>query len=635
VSLRERAGALRFDPRRPPTWLLGLLLAVLTWNVALAAPSVGLDGSWIAGISMATHGGLHYGTEFVFSYGPLGFLALPLVFYSGFGVLSLLYLGLLYIAFCIALVWALRRRFPAWFCLVFGFALLGLLPLVEEALVLATLAALALLQTKERPEWAVWLFVVLAASFAAVEALTKLSTGPVVLVVLVLAVLGARPRRLQVAAFFALLIGELAVLWFATGQGVGNIGPFLHHTFEVASAYSTAMMRIVDVAPWKVTLATIAAAALSLLLVVATARMRFADRRARNFAVVAVALTAFTLYKEGVVRADAGHLSLYFSSACVLWLGLPWRGRAWMLAGAVAIALVGIPMRPTGTTTNFGVIGNVKLAGEEVGTLFSPGRRADLIDVGRAGGKGVYRLEPKIKAALEGHTVSVEPWEAEVAWTYGLDWKPLPVFQNYSAYTSTLDRLNAAAIESPDGPERILREYPPVVFPEFATPGLDGRFLGWDPPEQQRAVLCNFAPLQTNVRWEVLGRVPDRCGPPRQVSSVAAHWGEPVDVPLPEKGEVIFVRIHGAGVGGIEKVTNFLLHARTRHIVVNGSASYRLIPETAADGLLLWGDQTIFEEDGVLSPLPQAYTIELQGGSGGLTLDFYAMKVAPGTRPAG
>ncbi|HEX4752203.1 MAG TPA: hypothetical protein VH268_04840, partial [Solirubrobacterales bacterium] len=400
----------RLDWRRPPTWLLGLVLALITWSISLAPPSVGLDGSWIAGISMATHGGLQYGTEFIFSYGPLGFLALPLVFYSGFGVLSLLYLSLLYIAFCIALVWALRRRFPAWFCLVFGFALLGLLPLIEEPLILATVASLILLEREERPEWATWAFIVLAAGFAAVEALTKLSTGPAVVVVLFLALLGARVKRLQLAAFVALFVALLAACWFATGQGVANIGPFVVRTIEVASAYSTAMMRVVDVAPWKVTAATIAAATLSLATVVITARLQFRDRRARNFAIVLVAICSFAIYKEGVVRADAGHLSLYFSSACILWIGLPWRRGRWLLAGAVAIALIGIPMRPTGTTTNYGLIGNVKLAGEQVKTLFSGREREELIAIGRAGDEGVYALEPNIKAALEGHTVNVEPW---------------------------------------------------------------------------------------------------------------------------------------------------------------------------------------------------------------------------------
>ena len=39
------------------------------------------------------------------------------------------------------------------------------------------------------------------------------------------------------------------------------------------------------------------------------------------------------------------------------------------------------------------------------------------------------------------------------------------------------------------------------------------------------------------------------------------------------------------------------------------------------------GDQSIYEEEGVLSPLPQAKTIELQGASGDLSLEFFAMRV--------
>ena len=389
------------------------------------------------------------------------------------------------------------------------------------------------------------------------------------------------------------------------------------------------MMRVVDVPSWQVTLATIAAAGLSLTIAVATFLLPFRDRRARNFATAVVAIAIFAIYKEGVVRPDAGHLSLYFSSACILWIGLPWQRGRWLLAGALAIALVGIPMRPTGMPTNYHLFDNVKLAGEQVGNLFSPSKRADLIDTGRVGSKVTYRLEPKIKAALEGHTVSVEPWETNVAWVYELPWKPVPIFQNYSAYTSHLDRLNAEAIEAPDGPERILRENPPTVFAEFETPDLDGRFFGWDPPEQARAVLCHFAPLQVNLRWEVLGRTSDRCGAPRPVGSVAASYGQTVDIPAPGPGEVVFVRIHGAGVSGLEKLTNLLLHARTRHAILNETTSYRLIPETATDGLLMAGDPALVAEEGSFSPIPQAQTIKLEGASGDLTFDFFAMKVAP------
>jgi hypothetical protein len=622
----------RLDWRRPPTWLLGLLLALLTWSVQLAPPSVGLDASWIAGISMATHSGLHYGTEFVFSYGPLGFVALPLAFYPGFGLLSLIYLSGLYIGLCVILIWALRRHLPAWLCLLLGFALLGLVPLIEQALVVATLVALALLE-KERPPWVLTLYVLLAPSYAAVEALAKLSTGPVIAVVLILGLIGARPTRLQIAAFLALFVGQLAIFWFATGQALSNVGPFIHNTIEIAGGYSTAMMRLVDVPSWKVTLATVAAAGLSLALVVIVARLPFRDRRTRWCAVLLVAASAFALYKEGVVRPDAGHLSLYFSSACIIWIGLPWQRARWLVLGAVAIALIGIPMRPKETSTNYGVIGNVELAGEQVANVFDSGRRDRLVEQGREAEQYVYSLQPKTLAALQGHTVSVEPWETAAVWAYGLAWRPPPIFQNYSAYTSHLDRLNAEAIESPDGPERILRENPPFVYDEFPTPDLDGRFVGWDPPEQMRAVLCNFRPLVLSLRWEVLGRTADRCGEPRLLEKVDGSYGETIKVPTPGPGEVIYVRIHGAGVGGLEKLTNFLLHARSRHILVNGVSRYRLVPETAADGLLVAGDPKLAEPEGSFSPIAQTQTIEVEGPGGDLSFDFYAMTVAPRPKP--
>jgi hypothetical protein len=211
-----------------------------------------------------------------------------------------------------------------------------------------------------------------------------------------------------------------------------------------------------------------------------------------------------------------------------------------------------------------------------------------------------------------------------------LDWDPLPVFQNYSAYTSELDRLNAAAAESQNGPERILRENQLLVLPEFPTPDLDGRYPGWDPPEQARAVLCNFAPLHTTERWQVLGRVPDRCGRPRPIGSVESRYGEVVEVPAPGAGEVVFARIQGAGVSGLERLTALILHARVRQVVVNGSQTYRLLPETAGDGLLLRADPRLTAAEGpVFTQVPQAETIRLEGASGGLKVEFFAMAVRP------
>ena len=449
-------------------------------------------------------------------------------------------------------------------------------------------------------------------------------------VVFLVALIGARAGRRRIAAFVALLLVELAVLWLALGQSFADIPAFVHRTVEVAGGYSTAMLRSTDVAPWKVSAAVTVAIVSGLALVAAAWFAGYRDRLARWAGVLIVALASFAIYKEGVVRTDAGHLTLLFANAAVLWVAVGPGGR-WprlALVGAVVVFALSLPVRPAGLGTQFDVVSNVRFGVEQVRTLFSPSRRAAFTDVGRATMQGTYALAPAALAALQGHTVAVEPWETGAAWAYELDWLPQPVFQNYTAYTSGLDRLSAAALEDPDGPERILRDATQAVVAEFPGPDLDNRFLGWDPPEQARAVLCNFAPLYTDERWQVLGRVPDRCGPERPLGTVEAAAGQAVPVPRPGLGSVVYVRIDGAGVSGAERVQTFLLHASSRHATVDGDRRYRLVPETAGDGLLLRGAPGVAEA-GPFSPIPEARTIAVDGGADHLTYSFYEMRVRP------
>src|SRR5881227_1195377 len=63
------------------TALLGLLVAVVSWNVTFLPPSFGLDNSWSSGLFMAAQRGMHFGTQIVFTYGPLAFLRQPAMWY--------------------------------------------------------------------------------------------------------------------------------------------------------------------------------------------------------------------------------------------------------------------------------------------------------------------------------------------------------------------------------------------------------------------------------------------------------------------------------------------------------------------------------------------------------------------------
>lgn len=613
---------------RPPTWLLGAIVALLGWRVGMNPPSPGLDASWNAGLAMATKEGLQFGKEVVFTYGPLGFLQGQIVWFGDLAVPAFLYSASLYVVFCATLVWALRRVLPAVAAFAIAFLVVAILPLLEQSILVAALVCLGTLERK-RSQRAILALAIGGATFSALEVLVKLSNGPIVAALFLIALIGLRARWWQLLVFAGLMAVEFVLLWGIAGQSLSTVPAFLENTWQIASGYSTAMLAHADVPAWQVTVATLSAAVVTVALVFASTRGSYGDSRARWAGVGLMAVTAFAVFKEGIVRTDAGHLSLYFSTACVLWIAIPWQRSRWYwtVAGAALVAAIGLPVRPAGVPIEIDAVANVRFAVDQARSLFSAGRRAEVEASGRAGMKSTYRLDPRTLALLRGHTVEIEPWEIGVAWAYGLDWKPLPVFQNYSAYTPALDELNAAEIEGDSGPERILRENEPLVLPQFAGTDLDGRLFAWDPPAQARAVLCHFAPLRTTERWQTLGRVPDRCAPPRFLRATEASPGQTVAVPPPGRQEVIFARIHGAAVGGLEKVTNFLLHARLRHAILNGTEAFRLLPETAGDGLLLRGEKRL-AEPGPFSKIPQAKTIAVTGADGTLRFDFFAMRVS-------
>lgn len=613
--------------RRPPTWLLGALVALLSWKVAMNPPSIGLDSSWNGGLAMAVRDGMQWGTDIVFTYGPLGFVNGQGVWFTDFGLIAFAYGASLYAGFCVALVWALRRSVTALPALVIAYLIVTVLPLIEQSIVVAALIAMGAL-ARERPEWVVNALVVGGATFAAVEVLIKFSAGPVIAVFFLIALIGLRARWWQLAGYLALLAVEALALWLVTGQSLAAVPDFLRNTYEIVSGFSAAMITTTDVPAWQVTVATAAAVFTAIALVAASSQGTYRDSRARWAAVALMALAAFTVFKEGVVRTDAGHLSLFFSSACILWISIPWARTRWywLLAGVAVIVAMSWPVRPTGQTNNLDPIANVRSAIDQARTAFSESRRRRLTDDGRAAMISTYRLEPATLAALRGHTVAIDPWEIGVAWAYDLDWEPLPVLQNYSAYTAWLDRVNSEALTDPDGPERILRENVGVVYPEFPTRTIDSRFPGWDPPEQARTTLCHFRVVEATERWQVLARAPDRCGPSRPLGRVEASPGEEVPVPAPGPGEVVWARIDGVEVGGLERLMAFLAHARTRHAIVNGERSYRLIPGTATDGLMLRSASGIGGR-GAFAQVPQARTIAVTGVDGNLRFSFFAMPV--------
>jgi hypothetical protein len=605
----------------PPSWAVGIAIALLGWKTGFGHPVGGLDASWMTGLYMAAHDHMKFGTEIVFTYGPLGFLRFPWLVYPGdLSLISYLYSAALFVGFCIVLVVVLRRRVSLPPAALVALLVVVQLGWVEFSVAISLMAAMLIIE-KRPGDREMFLLAVAGGIFAGAEMLIKLSGGPVIALVLLIGLVGARARVRIFAVYLLTTAVSMLAMWFATGQDLANIPDFIANSAQIVTGYQEAMS-LHGQSGWYMVM----------ILFGATACVAWAfcggypDRRARWAAGMVALLVAFAFYKQSVIRVDRMHIATFFALASLLFLAVPPRpGLAPISLGGLACLAV-VSMYAAGGTPRPGMnlIENVSGFVRETRTALSTNRQRDEIDGNRTLLQFGYSLTPAMLRELQGHRVSVDPWEVTAAWAFGFDWSPVPIFQNYSAYTTKLDQLNADSISSTDGPERILRHT--GKDPAHPTAGLDGRFLGWDPPAQAVATLCHFRTVVQSDKWQVLARTPDRCGPLVPAGEVDASFGETVSVPRPGPNEVVLAKVEGAGIGTIENLKSLLFRADERRAVTD-DGSYQLVADTASDGLMLRMGGKLAEGRGNFAQAPQTSTIVLIGRSGDLKYEFFRMRV--------
>jgi hypothetical protein len=610
------------------TALFGLVVAVVTWDAAPVVPVPGLDASWILGLNMAAASGLDHGTQFVFTYGPLGFLEEPLVVNGGLAALSAVYLLAMRAALAASLLWAARRSFGWFAAVVLAVVVAAIAPraIGSVPLALATVWCLVALQDQDGgPRWTSRLVVYGGGALAALEVLVKLNVGLAILalvIVTTLALPGDRARNALrlVGAFLA----TYAVLWFASGQGIGNLDDYVRSSFQVVSGYSEAMQRDAPAVAWDwvaalaVGLATLAATAF------AAARVPVVRRVAM---LIVVGLLVFSLEKFAFVRHEAGSVAAFFEGLLPVWLALRWRGATRLVPWAAVAVIALLYFTAAKGAADFTIRPGLGI--DQLRTLLVPGDRGRARDDARADLRATYGVDPRIIERIGDAPVDVRPWEIGLIWAYELNWRPLPVIQDYQAYTPELDRLNARALESEDGPRFILRH---AGYGNDPRVGLDGRFTTFDAPLEIRTMLCDFRPALTAGSYQLLVRARDRCGEERPLGTATAAYGEEITVPTAREGEAVLARIEGAAAQGVERLRAFLYRAAVRRISL-GEASAPLPTRNAESGLLISVPQEAdFPAPFGVAPNVDTIAIGSEGGlatsEGPLRVEYYALPIA-------
>lgn len=518
------------------------------------------DVSWMIGLQLMRDQGLAFGPDGAFTYGPWGFLTAPTAIDLGD-----VWLAGTFRAFAVALLFlAIHACLPErrWSISVAAAAtlLVGNCNQAGWLLMLALSgAALAMLARSRRPgTWEI-------SAFAALSALSvqiKSSEGVLCVAFLGLLILSSRRPRVGLAGVMS-FGATFVVLWLAAGQSVRDIAGWLHLGSEIVLGYGDGMAYPTD--GW-VTWLMASGVGLAFLAVVTARELPLAAK-------VGATGMLILLSKAGLTRADAAHLlpgysGLLLVMAVAMAASVPRVVRFAAVPVAAVMALL--------LTVNLPILPPRQLSAQAWPLDVLPDQHARNLSDAKADLVDDLDLAPEVLVQLRGYPVSIDPWEISTAWAHDLDWQPLPVFQQYTAYTARLDETNATALlDDPD--HRVLRE---------AATYDQGNQL-WESPDYTLALVCNFDEVATDGHWSVLARTAERCGDAQQLSAVHVSAHESIALPEPVDALVAvrFVpepRSLADRLIGISGYQRGLLHA-----TVDGQ-EFRL-PEALAAGPLIVG----------------------------------------------
>jgi hypothetical protein len=552
----------RFDAAPRVNWLASrkvryaLLAMAACWSLPCqfaVLPEMGIGYSWQLALQLAVMDGKIFGRDFVFTYGPLGYLLIrapvnkaPLLLYDLYILCSLL---------CIYRDLLPRRPRPLDALVLIGLAFVTrTCLLLSPSAVLFTALCHWLWRTYVRGEqWAV------AGSLIAAVVLFfgKVNYGLVALLLVpayAIAIL-ANPKRRIVGA--ELLLGLPALLWLGAVTWHVDLARYLRAGIELIAGYSEALA----VSPGDSPYAGWSRWALAALFLLAACAIAFAGRRRlpwRDQAMLLPLLAAalLLLYKNAYTRADELHVSQYPAALPLLlavWL-IAWRGaaavRRLLLASVVyAIALLTAKAVLTGPgewieqTPYYYLRQAISLTWHEDGAALADKLSSRYPEAW---------LPAEIRSRIGLSSVDVMPWEGSLAVVSHLNYRPRPIPQSYTSYTPQLDRLNALFLDSAKAPDYLLYLCGPLN-------SLDNCPAAWDDSQAKRALLENYSrdaefelPIPSTI-WPygmaakpatvfLLKRTPQR----RRLAAVAKHEVTVAldqELPIPATANLLFLTL--------------------------------------------------------------------------------------------
>ena len=196
------------------------------------------------------------------------------------------------------------------------------------------------------PAPSTWWVLAIAGFVAGAQVLVKVGPGAIACAVVVFFAASAGRRVRQIVIAVAAIAAGFLVPWFATGQPASALDPFIRTSLELTTGYQQAQAS----SPVGQRVILVGLLALAVAAVGAFGAFRWARKERRAlWAVIPIALAAWFVLKQGLVRWDEYHALTAVLLIGLLVVSLPWDRRLLVLPVGVLVvgALAAFALTPS------------------------------------------------------------------------------------------------------------------------------------------------------------------------------------------------------------------------------------------------------------------------------------------------
>jgi hypothetical protein len=430
-----------------------------------APPTSGLDPSWRMAIGYALSHGLQWGTDIVFTYGPLGYLLASTNHGANYADF-LIWQGVSNVLFA-TVIWAFGRQFHGWrivvYYLYFVFFVANYLDAMHMTIVL--LLGLAWLrQPVAARRWLAAFIGVVLAILALIKFTNMMLAGFAVLCVAAHHIW--RRRWVDLAVSSGSFVLSFLAGWLLCRQDLANIPAYVLTSLNASSGYGEGMALYEQ----PLVLAIGLGGALTLAVYYLLSLWGRRDLPLALASMLIAAASTFMNWKHGYTRAD-GHVFAHYISCLLVPVTFPvlladdgpfprikaallWIVAACSIWGILAVLPASITDAPA--AWNYNLKKTINSLGEL--SVLKRNARAEFDTVAQP------HIMPGIRTKVGNYSIDMIGNEQAYLIFNHFNYTPRPVFQSYLPYTAELMRLNEAFFQSERAPLFVLHKMDTIDY---------------------------------------------------------------------------------------------------------------------------------------------------------------------------